>query len=468
MDSCFIFVTSACSSPFLDEGLLDAAQEDKAITSLTKSVENPFFVTENDLRDYVRFKSLSEKEDLAVLDIVPYGDAEDFCFYVINYDGGGWDLIAADKRYDPLIANNPNGYFSEDDLIPPIKEWLDTFEEELKIFKTIPDLKAFSGDDYDRAISNVKYWSMVTGEMPSLENGVLPTKSQFDPSGYWEIISITTDTLQYQLVNHLIQTHWHQDAPYNAYCPFKSYSSSLRAPAGCVAIAGAQVAYFLHNKIGLPQTAPLTAFCDAQVPTPGYNIQYPYIPTTNDPNMNVSNLNSSAWPMMSGNSDYIAKLITQVGIDVSMNYYNDLSLSTIALLPDYYFMPNGISCSSYTPINTSTYSSIYSNILSGYPVIARASASDESGHAFIIDGYRYRLVRITTTYAWVPLDPANANYYDNRVETVDRSYTHVTMNWGWGNNYPFDNGWYVLSENWQVNNVMFTSNKYMIYNFGVL
>ena len=462
---CFLALMSACSNLFLNGGASVEESEKQMIVETTKSEANLYFVTEDDIRDYVRFKSLSEKRDVGVIDITPYesktGEAS---LYIVNYVDGGWDLIAADKRYDPILAKSESGYLSENELIPPIKEWLDTYVEDLYQFKTYLDSNDYSGEKYDMAISNVDYWSMVTLKKPSVENNSIQTKSEFDPTGNWEIISITTDTLEYQVVNHLILTHWHQDAPYNSYCPSLYNSSSLRAPAGCVAIAGAQVAYFLHNKIGLPQTAPLTAFCDAQIPS---NNGY-YTASESDPHMNVGSFNSSAWSLMGSSDDYIAKLIAQVGIGVLMEYHNSYSLSTIAYLPNGYFIPNGISCSSYTPIDSNTCSSIYNNIISGYPVIARAMDSIGNGHAFIIDGYMHYVVRFTTTYAWVPLDPNNPNYYDNRVEIMDRACSFVTMNWGWGNTYPFDSGWYTVSANWQAGGDTFTSNKYMIYNFGIL
>ena len=43
---------------------------------------------------------------------------------------------------------------------------------------------------------------------------------------------------------------------YNIYCPLKS-DNFWHAPAGCVAIAGAQILYYLNHKFGVPATAPI-------------------------------------------------------------------------------------------------------------------------------------------------------------------------------------------------------------------
>ena len=463
----------ACSNLFLDEGPSAEESETQMIADMTKSDANPYFVTEDDIRDYIRFKALSENQNVAALDITPYcGEPGIICFYIINYSDGGWDVIAADKRYDLLVAHNPLGCFEWDDLIPPIKDWMETLAEEVLFFRSQQDQKLFSKEDLERVSANLLDWEIITGK--TISNSKDPqTKGQFDPDGYWEIVSIQIDTLESHFVDHLIQTHWKQDAPYNVYCPYKSYSNTLHAPAGCVAIAGAQVAYYLNDKIGLPQTAPLTAFCDAQVPQPINDNQFPYSPTTNDPHMNVSNFSSSAWALMVTSDDYVAKLIAQIGIDVSMAYYNNGSSallydSTNNNLMENYFIANGISCS-YLSIVNSTLSTLYDNLLNDIPVIAGASNSSNTSapHAFIIDGCDYKLLRFTTHYTWIPSSP-NSPTYDDRIEVDDRISAKITMNWGLGNSLPYDSGWYSPLGTWQVNGNDYSSYKYMICNFDIL
>lgn len=462
---------SACSNFFLDEGPSAEESETQMIADMTKSDANPYFVTEDDIRDYIRFKALSENQDVTALDITPYcGEPGTICFYIINYSDGGWDVIAADKRYDLLVAHNPLGYYEWDDLIPPIKDWMETLAEEVLFFRAQQDQKLFSKEDLERVTANLLEWEIITGK--TISNSKDPqTKGQFDPDGYWEIVSIQIDTLESHFVDHLIQTHWHQDTPYNAYCPYQSNSSTLHAPAGCVAIAGAQVAYYLNDIIGLPQTAPLTAFCDAMVPGPTNNIYGYYSPGLNDPHMSVSNYSSSAWTLMGTSDDYIAKLIAQIGIGVSMMYFNNRSGallydSTDNDLMENYFIANGISCS-YLSIVNSTISTLYDNLLNDIPVIARATSSFNDGHAFIIDGCDYKLLRFTTRYTWIPSSP-NGPTYDDRIEVDDRISAKITMNWGLGNSLPYDSGWYSPFGTWQADGIDYESNKYMICNFDIL
>ena len=447
--------------------------EKQMIVETTKSEANPFFVTEDDIQDYVRFKALSENQEVVALDITPYcGEPGIICFYIINYSDGGWDVIAADKRYDLLVAHNPFGCFEWDDLIPPIKDWMETIADEVLFFRGQQNQEMFTKEDLDRVTANLLEWEIITGKsIARIEES--QTKSQFDPDGYWEIVSFQIDTLECHFVDHLIQTHWHQDAPYNAYCPYQSNSSFLHVPAGCVAIAGAQVAYYLNDKIGLPQTAPLTAFCDAMVPGPTNNTYGYYSPGSNDPHMSVSNYSSSAWALMGTSDDYVAKLIAQIGIGVSMKYYNNGSGASLYHptnndLMENYFIANGISCS-YLSIVNSSLSTLYDNLLDDIPVIAGASSSSYTGaaHAFIIDGCDYKLLRFTTHYTWIPSSP-NGPIYDDRIEIDDRISARITMNWGFGNSLPYDSGWYSPLGTWQVAGINYDSYKYMICNFGIL
>lgn len=442
-------------------------------SGLTKSVcnndiDSAFFVSENDLDSYLKFKKISQKkEELTVVDIAPITDESgDIWAYAINYSEG-WELISADKRYHPVIAQSPVGYFKYEEQIDPIAEWLGSYSEDIRLLRYMDDLsEAFTESSFELMASYQEYWNIITANQSYIEANRTKTKAlPGTGGGTWELVGVIMDTIEYQVVNHLITTHWHQDSPYNSYCPLKSYSSIYRAPAGCVAIAGAQTAYYLHEKLGLPAQSPLNAFCNAQIPS-STGVYYAH---ANDPQMYVYNDNSAAWNQMEEDDDVIAALIAQIGIKTSMRYEDWQSSSSITTLMIFYFNHNGI-YNSYCDLNSNTYMSLYNNILDELPVLARASCvinGDTIGHAFIIDGYRNERVRITTYYTWVPDDPQNAHYYDDRMEI---SYTlpinhQITMNWGWGNYYPYDAGWYSPAGDWHVDDCNFSIGKKMLYNF---
>ena len=57
--------------------------------------------------------------------------------------------------------------------------------------------------------------------------------------GHWAV-TVSSQVFISDSISHMTP-HWDQNAPYNAYCPLRSDSNNNRAPAGCVAIAAAEV-----------------------------------------------------------------------------------------------------------------------------------------------------------------------------------------------------------------------------------
>lgn len=440
-------------------------------SELTKSISDrdsnsAYFVTEKDLDSYINYKKLSlKKEELDVDSITPVTDnSGDIWAYAINYSDG-WELISADKRYPPIIAHSPVGYFKFEEQIEPITEWLGSVSEDIELLRRSENLsEVFTESSFEQMASYQEFWNIITANPDYIEANRIKTRVQYDPDGFWDLTDIIIDTVEYQRVDHLITTHWHQDSPYNAFCPFKSYSSTDRAPAGCVAIAGAQTAYYLHGKIGLPANSPLNAYCVAQIPSsPGYYIAY-----SGDPQMYVSNFSSTAWNAMATDDDVISALIAHVGICVSMKYEDWASGAYTNNLISYFWGKN-VFCI-WGQLNNGSYSDLYENILNELPVVAEATSyviGASGGHAFIIDGYKNERVRITAIYSWVPTDPQNANYYEDQIQITYRPPINhqITMNWGWGNSYPYDAGWYSTAGDWHVASYEYDYDRNILYNF---
>lgn len=422
-----------------------------------------YFVSLEDVQAYTHFRKLESQNNginLSVTRIEPLGPEEDVTLcYLINYNDG-WELVSADKRTPAVLAESDTGSLELEDILPPVHSWLDSFLRQIQYMRNVQELEGLlDQNEMERVADNLQFWSFVTCDRDFVEEYCPPTKGQFDPDGYWELVSIETDTVEYQVVNHLITTHWHQDAPYNSYCPFKSNSSIWRAPAGCSAVAAAQMAYYLHNKEGWISTAPLTAFCDAQVPSPG---SY-YMPTDNDPHMYVNDLSSNAWALMATDASYCAKLMAQIGIIMKSKYYDDYSQFSPSNLFAWYFNPRNVWCESVTLNDSNGFTTLYDNILNGFPVIASAN-SQTSSHSFIIDGYKNERIRLTATYTWIPTNPENANYYEDQIQInylAPRNHK-ITMNWGWGNLGGLDDIWYSPEEPWY----MYSSGKSIICNFS--
>ena len=438
-------------------------------SACNNDIDSIYFVSEEDVNSYIQFKKLSRrKEELTVENIAPItNESGNICAYVINYTEG-WEIISADKRYAPVIGQSDVGCFKYEDAIEPIAVWLNSVFEDIEFLRHSDNLhNVFVESSFEQMSSYQEFWNIITANQDYLEANSIKTKAlPGTGGGMWELTNVIIDTVGYQRVDHLITTHWHQNSPYNSFCPFTSYSSIYHAPAGCVAIAGAQTAYYLHGKLGRPVESPLNVFCSAQVPSPTeyYSVQL------NDPQMYAYNFSSTAWNEMEIDDDVLAALIAYVGICSSMNYGDSGSGALgFGSLSFWYFINNRIGCAS-NYLNNNTYPSLYANILNGLPVIAGATSNvigASGSHAFIIDGYKNCRERITTEYTWVPDNPQTPQFYDDRIViSYSLPFNHqITMNWGWGNDYPYDAGWYSPAGDWHVADYNYNYDKEMVYDF---
>ena len=246
--------------------------------------------------------------------------------------------------------------------------------------------------------------------------------------GHWQLTSVDTLLVAYDSLK-LTQTVWDQEFNgYNKYCPLCTGSSYWRAPAGCVPVAGAQMLFYLHNKLGTPAFAPDTAMCIGHV---GFGN---YIQAT-------GGSSSTTWNYMLDN-DYndkgyrsAAVLIADVGKKVGVTYGDDGSGASLSNLVSV-FAQYGIDCT-FSTFGTTSNFIIKQNLLAEMPVVMRAkpSANASVGHAFLIDGYSRSRYQYTFSYEWVYSHPSTTILFPigERMTTVSYSTPEITefsMNWG--------------------------------------
>lgn len=383
----------------------------------------------------------------------------DTLLYVCNKRGGGWTLYSSDMRTPPIVAQSDHGSFEELMQIYAAKAWVQGMADDIKVIRMLADDQLnFTSEEIE---ANKNFWKSVSDPDGFVKNvlGVNPTRGFGDepriPTGHYEFSGTSMQYEEWDTIGRLTQTNWDQGSIwsyYNYYCPLKSNSTYEHVPAGCVAIAGAQMLYFLHNKFGVPVTAPSEATCSGNIPI--YT-------------MWQGNYTSTIWNTMNTNEIDAAPLIADVGELVGMTYGNDASSAYTSNLV-YVFANYGISCS-YAEYNASVVATSLSN---GIPVILSAQgAGQSSGHAFITDRYKRARPVIVTGYEWVwdsppPLDML-LPYNPPIVE-----YTYLSpvirwigMNWGWGSYYYNPNEWYVLTGDWIKEGTNYNTNRHMIYGF---
>lgn len=369
-------------------------------------------------------------------------EANDTLLYVYKNQGGGWTIYSSDTRVPAIVAQSDEGSFAELMQIDGARLWIEAMVEEMEAIRQSDDNKLnFTPKEIE---DNKAFWRSISSPdgfvKTEILQGGIQTASVVDPpiSGHYELTYSDTYSEEYDTSPRLTKTNWHQHDPFNRYCPLKSNSATERAPAGCVAIAAAQMLYFLHYHFGVPATAPSEAYC--------------YGTTKDHPNYNwaQTNYTTTVWDKMGdGNITGLAAapLIADVGRRVNMKYQDGKSGALPKDLVDGVFAPYGISCK-YISYDTE---SLKNSLLKGVPVLLEARSSS-SGHAFIADCYkRYRTV-VRNTYEWVydsrPTDqpvpevPGKVEYtYYSPIISM------IGMNWGWGPSY--NNGdWYSLTGDW--------------------
>ncbi|MDP4290531.1 MAG: C10 family peptidase [Bacteroidota bacterium] len=335
-------------------------------------------------------------------------------FYVVNYDGGGYSIISADKRLMPILAYGDNGYFNVDSLPFGVAKWLEASASLIQYSRTT-GLKQSSTVAYQWSSMScdqdlVSYHSPSGGSLKSTQFYECPPPPP--PAN-----SETTVT-----VGPLLNTTWYQDCNYNSYCPNLSGGPCGHAYTGCSTTALAQVmAYWKY-------------------------------PTT----YNGNTINWNSMSLTTGN-DEVSKLMGYIFPLVISSYdaggsscTNDYNIRD-ALVDNFHYssaaLAGWVNLIKYN--GGYDYDKVRSSIANLQPVILGGFSSDwsilgipivDDGHTWVCDGY------MQTTY------------YTNGIESSQYLLFH--MNWGWGGSY--DN-WYYFND-WNNPNGDFKYYNDMIYN----
>ena len=430
-----------------------------------------FFVTEKDIEDYISFKSmegLSRNEHRVKKSVSPISWNNDVCLYAIQYEKG-FEILSADKRSPIPLIDDIDGVFEYPSESSPLGFHIFTLAEEVWLSLHNSDYL----DEPDEEVcakmeSSLLFWKLVNSDVDTINSLSVKTKSVEDTltDGHWERISMSSHDIVYDTVGHLVPTWWHQDAPFNQYSPRYSPINSTRCPAGCVAIAAAQVLYFLHYRFGVPANSPTTVI------SWGYALYHSFVSI-------YDNYSSETWDNMSPNSDpygYAALLIGRVGQQVHMDYGLTGSSAHTSDLPELVFGPNGINSSRMDHYSGAFLSD---ELEDGFPVICAGQRADTSstgnitypGHSFIVDRYIRYQREMTVTYQWV---------YDNPEAHPGSTITKTTvyygtpfislyqMNWGYGYYSNQNNTWCSMSGVWQYHSRKYVYDRQMIYGFRVM
>ena len=439
------------------------------------ALDTEFFVTDEDVEAYIHFKQLlaeGQGMDFEVLEVVPLKLREATLAYLLNYNEG-WEIIAADKRAPTILGRDSNGNLPSKEAPDDIMAWIENLELDVLYLRSFSGRPKVADDEtWEKMLGCIDFWKALNADSEYIERNsdvtrVAPLEDPIPlPPGHWELAATYVYEEVLESIAPLINVHFHQDSPYNNCCPYISPIHSGRTPAGCVAIAGAQMAHYLHYRIGRPEYAPTCGSCNAfSLVSPYQNIND--IDSTAYTNINVSNFSSTVWEGMYYDGTVASFLIAQIGKSVHMEYSPWGSKAFTNDLVGDYFIPNGVDCIyvEYCPADA------ISSLSDSIPIVLRAVTSGNPSfyHAFIADGFRRVRYRTVCYYIWIWDEPSNSPHEEYRTTTTYSStFEHLHMNGGWGEAYNGNNAWYETMGDWNMDGDYFNNGRFMIWDFDLL
>ena len=363
--------------------------------------------------------------------------------YVVNMDGGGYILISATKKYNPILAYNPTGTFDIEGEMPPVvMQWLKGTAEcaggNMELSADSLEMYRQMWRSYERgqavtSLLTAGTASRSTGEPSSeelvrLREKIAEYEMDWNSKGYdyrrvcdfpdWDrdddlnkykllvegqiypryiynyaelTYNVTYTESQYGRDPIVLETTWDQSYPYNV--SFPTLPSGKRAYTGCAAVAAAQIMY--HYKY------PDTFNWDAMPKNSG--------------NKAVSDL---MYALASGADAEYKENTTSISLWKMSKQLNNFG----------YHTTNGV-------VN---FAKINSELNAGRPVIVASDINKSGGkepdaHAWILDGGRIAVSNFTHDEWWTFLTASNfAPFEKNSKLLSGHEYILYHVNWGWG------------------------------------
>lgn len=263
-------------------------------------------------------------------------------YYAFNASAAdGYVLVSGDDRMPAVIGYSDEGKFDADAIPDNMREWLETYAEQVRYVQTHAGVRIQSSTD-QTSIGNV---------YPLLGN-----------------------------------TKWNQSAPYNNMCPtFSNNGTTQRTVTGCVATAMAQVMYY-HR---WPETGTGSN-------TYTFNLNSDeHQPLTLSADFSQSRYDwANMLPSYTGNetttqNNAVAKLMSDCGVAMDMGYgASSGAVTRIAMnrMPKHFRYDKSIKFIMRDAYTLDKWLSIINGeLLSNRPVI-HTGASNQGGHAFVVDG----------------------------------------------------------------------------------
>ena len=413
--------------------------------------------TFDNVTDYVHFAKNggNRSRSTAMNSITPsLNENGDTIAYIVNYNEG-WEVLSNDRRTPMVLASSEKGSFNLDEIKKNdnLNSYWTSIEEELTALKETPvtenDTLGTGWNAYYIENEDIAEEDMVRTNAAY----ALPVPGQ---NGYWVVIDSYTTTTKDEFSERAITTAWHQRM--NSYIPkaVNARGELENCLAGCTAIAGAQYLYYLHNKNNRPQYMVDEGTYDASTN------EFWFFGESED-----------VWDYMADPIcgpiyvhifiGYVAKYITDL-FGLSATYGDPDKLRGLINSYGYDFSWNNYSSSSII------------NLLNEHgALVAIASNSNGSSHAFIIDGYRTTVTETTTTYGWVGEDSngmdTNLRDFEGNIigygitstQTTRNTDDRIYMNWGQLLTEYNETSFNIATGSWSMGSSIYNHNRKVLH-----
>jgi hypothetical protein len=322
--------------------------------------------------------------------------------YVFNYQDGGYVMVSADERHEPIVSLVGKGLYHQEDVPSGLYNWLVFTLESIddlrngtlsnsrpakqhwiKTIRDIDEPSLFPPDNCCPECPNYPECKQI----PSLGCGE-PDISCFDEDDNGDPCGNTVTITK----GPYLTTEWDQDCGYNDQCPDKDCSicfSHERAYTGCVATAMCQILrYWAHPS--------------------------------------SQSYNYTSMQNFSGNNE-VARMMSDAGAAVDMNYTCTGSGASQDNISGAFINDFSYSTTTLDDYGSGSYLTVISDLNQSKPIIL-VGYNTKKTHKFIINW-------------WTSYSVGHAWDCDGYTKTYNNCYniTQFHMNWGWGGNH---NGWY--------------------------
>lgn len=270
-------------------------------------------------------------------------------YYVFSRGASkGYVIVSGDDSTAPIIGYTDSGDFNYDNLPDGLREMLDSWAVKIERVQKAPKPNQVRRSPRER-----------------LELGRRGVES-FKQN--WTEVPI------------LCPTHWHQNYPYNMYCPTNPDAPEQRAVTGCVATAAAQIVYYFRKD------NPDTLLYD----TPTYSYGWPVTRVFKKGTHIRYDLMRTSGSGTDAQNEAVATLMAVVGASSYLTYGSSTSgqpdQAGQALSGQFNLSNDYVGKWNYSQQSWETL--VYNSLKKGSPMLYGATHPTQGGHAVVLDGYQ--------------------------------------------------------------------------------